>query len=88
MAPQLLEDGFFRMPAHEFAAVLAFTAEEGAKRAINDAGLARGEGEVGNGQMRSMLELLRLVHCARCGMRVRLLPTDETLKVYAQINVG
>lgn len=75
MAPQLLEDGFFRMPAHEFEAILAFTAQEGAKRAIDDAGLEGGEGEVDNGERCSTLELLRLVHRTKCRMRVILLPT-------------
>ncbi len=74
MAPQRPEDGFFRMPEHEFEAIPTRAAEEGAKRAINDAGLASCEGEVDNGQMRSMLELLRLVHRTKCGMRVILLP--------------
>ena len=39
MAPQRPEDGFVRMPEHEFEAILARAAEEGAKRALADVGL-------------------------------------------------
>ncbi|MDB6183170.1 DUF6127 family protein [Paracoccus fistulariae] len=39
MAPQRPEDGFVRMPEHEFEAILARAAEEGAKRALNEPAL-------------------------------------------------
>jgi len=39
MAPQRPEDGFVRMPEHEFEAIVARAAEEGAKRALADVGL-------------------------------------------------
>lgn len=38
MAPQRPEDGFVRMPEHEFEAILARAAEEGVKLALADVG--------------------------------------------------
>jgi len=61
MAPQRPEDGFVRMPEHEFEAILARAAEEGAKRALADVGLEGDEAALDIRDLRSMLDLLRLV---------------------------
>ena len=61
MAPDRLEDGFVRMPEHEFEAILPRAAEEGAKRALVDAGLVGDEAALDIRDLRSILDLLRLV---------------------------
>jgi hypothetical protein len=55
MAPQRPEDGFVRMPEHEFEAILARAAEEGAKRALADVGLEGDEAALDIRDLRSML---------------------------------
>ena len=61
MAPKRPEDGFVRMPEHEFEAILARAAEECAKRALADVGLEGDEVALDIRDLRSMLDLLRLV---------------------------
>jgi hypothetical protein len=56
MAPQRPEDGFVRMPEHEFEAILARAAEEGAKRALADVGLEGDEAALDIRDLRSMLD--------------------------------
>src|SRR6056297_2888200 len=61
MAPQRPEDGFVRMPEHEFEAIPARAAEEGAKRALVDVGLEGNEAALDTRDLRSLADCLALV---------------------------
>ena len=87
MASQLLEDGFFRMPAHDFEAILARAAEEGAKRALADVGLDGDEAALDIRDLRSMLDLLRLVRRTAVQTVVRTVTTAVLLALLAGIAI-
>ena len=61
MAPQRPEDGFVRMPEHEFEAILTRAAEEGARRALSDVGLGGKDAVLTIHDMRSLLECISFV---------------------------
>jgi|SRR6056297_2618528 len=73
MAPQRPEDGYVRMPEHEFEAILVRAAEEGTKRALAGVGLEGDEAALDIRDLRSMLDLLRLVRRTAVHTVVRVL---------------
>ena len=82
MVPQRPEDGFVRMPEHEFEAILARAAEEGAKRALADVGLEGDEAALDIRDLRSMMEPLRLVRRRAAILRALYAGVDIRLKVF------
>lgn len=87
MAPQRPEDGFVRMPEHEFEAILARAAEEGAKRALADVGLEGDEAALDIRDLRSMLDLLRLVRRTAVQTVVRAITTAILLALLAGVTI-
>ena len=87
MAPQRPEDGFVRMPEHEFEAILARAAEEGAKRALADVGLEGDEAALDIRDLRSMLGLLRLVRRTAVQTVVRAVTTAILLALLAGVAI-
>ncbi len=87
MAPQRPEDGFVRMPEHEFEAILARAAEEGAKRALADVGLEGDEAALDIRDVRSMLDLLRLVRRTAVQTVVRAVTTAILLALLAGVAI-
>jgi len=87
MAPQRPEDGFVRMPEHEFKAILARAAEEGAKRALADVGLEGDEAALDIRDLRSMLDLLRLVRRTAVQTVVRAVTTAILLALLAGVAI-
>ena len=87
MAPQRPEDSFVRMPEHEFEAILARAAEEGAKRALADVGLEGDEAALDIRDLRSMLDLLRLVRRTAVQTVVRAVTTAILLALLAGVAI-
>jgi len=87
MAPQRPEDGFVRMPEHEFEAILARAAEEGAKRALADVGLVGDEAALDIRDLRSILDLLRLVRRTAVQTVVRAVDTAILLALLAGVAI-
>jgi len=87
MAPQRPEDGFVRMPEHEFEAILARAAEESAKRALADVGLEGDEAALDIRDLRSMLDLLRLVRRTAVQTVVRAVTTAILLALLAGVAI-
>ena len=87
MAPQRPEDGFVRMPEHEFEAILARAAEEGAKRALADVGLEGDEAALDIRDLRSMLDLLRLVRRTAVQTLIRAVTTAVLLALLAGVAI-
>mgnify|MGYP006879065537 FL=1 len=85
MAPQRPEDGFVRLPEHEFEAVLARAAEEGTKRALANVGLEGDEAALDIRDLRSMLDLLRLVRRTAVQTVVRAVTTAILLALLAGV---
>jgi hypothetical protein len=75
------------MPEHEFEAILARAAEEGAKRALADVGLEGDEAALDIRDLRSMLDLLRLVRRTAVQTVVRAVTTVIMLALLAGIRV-
>jgi len=87
MAPQRPEDGFVRMPEHEFEAILARAAEEGAKRALADVGLEGDEAALEIRDLCLMLDLLRLVRRTAVQTVVRAVTTAILLALLAGVAI-
>ena len=87
MAPQRPEDSFVRMPEHEFEAILARAAEEGAQRALADVGLEGDEAALDIRDLRSMLDLLRLVRRTAVQTVVRAVTTAILLALLAGVAI-
>ena len=101
MAPQRPEDGFVRMPEHEFEAILARAAEgeaeqtnvwgtffpPNAKRALADVGLEGDEAALDIRDLRSMLDLLRLVRRTAVQTVVRAVTTAVLLALLAGVAI-
>jgi len=87
MAPQRPEDGFVRMPEHAFEAILARAAEEGAKRALANVGLEGDEAALDIRDLRSMLDLLRLVRRTDVQTVVRAFTTAILLALLAGVAI-
>ena len=87
MASKRPEDGFVRMPKHEFEAILARAAEEGAKRALADVGLEGDEAALDIRDLRSMLDLLRLVRRTAVQTVVRAVTTAVLLALLAGVAI-
>ena len=75
------------MPEHEFEAILARAAEEGAKRALVDVGLEGDEAALDLRDLRSMLELLRLVRRTAMQTVVRAVTTAILLALLAGVAI-
>ena len=87
MATQRPEDGFVRMPEHEFEAILARAVEEGAKRALADVGLEGNEAALDIRDLRSMLDLLRLVRRTAVQTVVRAVTTAVLLALLVGVAI-
>jgi hypothetical protein len=80
-------EGFVRMPDAEFEAILARAAEEGAKRALADVGLEGDEAALDIRDLRSMLDLLRLVRRTAVQTVVRAVTTAILLALLAGVAI-
>jgi hypothetical protein len=76
-------ESFVRMPDAEFEAILTRAAEEGAKRALTDVGLEGDEAALDIRDLRSMLDLLRLVRRTAVQTVVRAVTTAILLALLA-----
>ena len=74
-------------PEHEFEAILARAAEEGAKRALADVGLEGDEAALDIRDLRSMLDLLRLVRRTAVQTVVRAVTTAILLALLAGVAI-
>mgnify|MGYP005854942409 CR=1 FL=1 len=83
MAPERPEDGFVRMPEHEFEAILARAAEEGAKRALAGVGLEGREAAEDIHDLRSLLAGIRLAKRTAFQTAVRMVTTGILLALIA-----
>jgi len=80
-------EGFVRMPDAEFEAILTRAAEEGAKRALADVGLDGDEAALDIRDLRSMLDLLRLVRRTAVQTVVRAVTTAILLALLAGVAI-
>ena len=80
-------EGFVRMPDAEFEAILTRAAEEGAKRALADVGLEGDEAALDIRDLRSMLDLLRLVRRTAVQTVVRAVTTAVLLALLAGVAI-
>ena len=80
-------EGFVRMPDAEFEAILTRAAEEGAKRALADVGLEGDEAALDIRDLRSMLDLLRLVRRTAVQTVVRAVTTAILLALLAGVAI-
>ncbi len=87
MTPPRSDQGFVRMPDAEFEAMLARAAEKGAKRALADVGLDGDEAALDIRDLRSMLDLLRLVRRTAVQTVVRAVTTAVLLALLAGIAI-
>jgi hypothetical protein len=75
------------MPEHEFEAILARAAEEGAKRALADVGLEGDEASLDIRDLRSILDLLRLVRRTAVQTVARAVTTAILLALLAGVAI-
>ena len=80
-------EGFVRMPDAEFEAILTRAAEEGAKRALANVGLEGDEAALDIHDLRSMLDLLRLVRRTAVQTVVRAVTTAILLALLAGVAI-
>ena len=85
MTPPQSDQGFVRMPDAEFEAILARAAEEGAKRALGDAGLDGKEAALDIRDLRSLLDCIRFVRRTAVQTAVHLITTGVMLALLAGI---
>ncbi len=85
MTPPDTDEGFVRMPDHEFEAILARAAEEGARRALADAGLDGPEAALDIRDLRSLLDSIRFVRRTAVKTVVHLITTGLILALLAGI---
>ncbi len=79
--------GHVRMPDAEFEALLARAAEEGAKRALADAGLDGPEAALDIRDLRTLLASLRFIRRTAVQTAVRLVTTGIILALLAGIAI-
>ena len=85
MTPPRNDEGFVRMPDHEFEAILARAAEEGARRALADVGLDGPEAALDIRDLRSLLDCIRFVRRTAVKTVVHLITTGLMLALLAGI---
>ena len=85
MSPRRAGDGHVRMPDAEFEELLARAAEEGAKRALADAGLDGKEAALDIRDLRALLDCIRFVRRTAVQTSVHLITTGIILALLAGI---
>ena len=85
MSPRRSGEGHVRMPDAEFEELLARAAEEGARRALADAGLDGKEAALDIRDLRSLLDCIRFVRRTAVQTTVHLLTTGILLALLAGI---
>ena len=83
MSPRRSGEGHVRMPDAEFEELLARAAEEGAKRALADAGLDGDEAALDIRDLRSLLDCIRFVRRTAVQTAVHLITTGIMLALLA-----
>ena len=87
MTPPRSDQGFVRMPDAEFEAMLARSAEKGAKRALADVGLDGEEAALDIRDLRSLLDFIRLVRRTAMQTAVRMITTGVMLALLAGVAI-
>ncbi|PLL10122.1 hypothetical protein C0V75_22125 [Tabrizicola sp. TH137] len=87
MSPRRSGDGHVRMPDAEFEELLARAAEEGAKRALADAGLDGKEAALDIRDLRALLDAIRFVRRTAVQSAVHLITTGVILALLAGIAI-
>lgn len=85
MSPRRSGEGHVRMPDAEFEELLARAAEEGAKRALADAGLDGKEAALDIRDLRALLDAIRFVRRTAVQSAVHLITTGVILALLAGI---
>ena len=85
MTPRRSGDDHVRMPDAEFEALMARAAEEGAKRALTDAGLDGKEAAIDVRDLRALLDALRFIRRTAVQTTVRLITTALLLALLTGI---
>ena len=85
MSPPTREGTNLRIPQSEFEAMLARAAEEGAKRALADAGLDGKEAALDIRDLRSLLDCIRFVRRTAVQTTVHLITTGIILAILAGV---
>jgi hypothetical protein len=80
-------DDFVRMPEHEFEAILARAAEEGAQRALAAVGLEGDEAALDIRDLRSLVDCIRLVRRTAMQTAVRMITTGVMLALLAGVAI-
>jgi len=87
MSPRRSGEGHVRMPDAEFEELLARAAEEGAKRALADAGLDGKEAALDIRDLRALLDAIRFVRRTAVQSAVHLITTGVILALLAGIAI-
>ncbi len=87
MSPRRSGEGHVRMPDAEFEELLARAAEEGAKRALADAGLDGEEAALDIRDLRALLDAIRFVRRTAVQSAVHLITTGVILALLAGIAI-
>ena len=85
MSPRRSGEGHVRMPDAEFEELLARAAQEGAKRALADAGLDGDEAAMDVRDLRALLDCIRFVRHTAVQTTVHLVTTGIILALLAGI---
>lgn len=85
MSPRRSGEGHVRMPDAEFEELLARAAEEGAKRALSDAGLDGKEAALDIRDLRSLLDCIRFVRRSAVQTAVHFITAGIILALLAGI---
>jgi len=85
MSPRRSGEGHVRMPDAEFEELLARAAEEGARRALADAGLDGRDAALDIRDLRSLLDCIRFVRRTAVQTAVHLITTGIMLALLAGI---
>jgi hypothetical protein len=85
MSPRRSGEGHVRMPDAEFEELLARAAEEGARRALADAGLDGKEAALDIRDLRALLDAIRFVRRTAVQSAVHLITTGVILALLAGI---
>ncbi len=85
MTPRRSGPGHLRMTTAEFEALMARAAEEGAKRALADAGLDGKEAAIDVRDLRALLDALRFIRRTAVQTTVRLITTALLLALLTGI---
>lgn len=87
MSPRRSGEGHVRMPDAEFEELLARAAEEGARRALADAGLDGKEAALDIRDLRALLDAIRFVRRTAVQSAVHLITTGVILALLAGIAI-